>query len=88
MNHRNRFIAEVPLLRQTKGVRWLVLEEDPEHTGGWYLYGYQDLDQGSEFDAWHLTRFEAKREAASRWGITEVDWKSYDGAPGRFGPGT
>lgn len=75
MTPRNRFIAEVSSLRQTQGIRWLILEEDAEHTGGWYLYGHQDLDEGSDFDSWHLTRSEAQQEATSRWGVTEADWK-------------
>jgi len=77
MSFRERLIAEVPSLRQTQGIRWLILEEDAEHTGGWYLYGHQDLDQGSDFDSWHLTRVEALQEATQRWGITETDWKTH-----------
>jgi len=76
MNSRNRFIAEVPSLRQANGIRWLILEEDVEQTGGWYLYGHQDLDEGSDFDSWHLTRAQALQEAITRWGITESDWKT------------
>jgi hypothetical protein len=70
-----RLIAEVPSLRQAQGIRWLILEEDAEHTGGWYLYGHQDLNQGSDFDSWHLTRLEALQEAIQRWGVIETDWK-------------
>jgi len=72
----NRFIAEVPPVRQEQHIRWLVLEEDLENTGGWYLYGHQDLNEGSDFDSWHQTRPEAQREASTRWGVTEDDWKS------------
>ena len=75
MSVRNRFIAEVPALRQTQGIRWLVLEDDEERTGGWYLYGHQNLHEASDFDSWHLTRIEAQEEAASSWGIAESDWK-------------
>ena len=76
MNSRSRFVAEVPHVRRIQNIHWLVLEEDREHTGGWYLYGHQDLDEGSDFDSWHLTRSEAQQEASTRWGINECDWKS------------
>ena len=76
MNSRNRFIAEVPRDFRKQEIGWLVLEEDVEHTGGWFLYGHRDLDEGSEFDSWHLKRNEAEHEAETRWGVKAGDWKA------------
>ena len=75
MNRLNRFIAEVPSNLRSQEIRWLILEQDAGLTGGWYLYMHRDLDEASKFDSWHLTREEAEREAAIRWGVTIQDWK-------------
>jgi hypothetical protein len=56
----------MPLAHQGEGIRWLILEDDVENTGGWYLYGHKDLDGGAIFDSWHPTRSEVLQEAANR----------------------
>jgi hypothetical protein len=75
MNSCNKFVAEIPTDRRVEGIYWLVLEEDLDHTGGWYLYGHRSLDEGSEFDSWYLTISEAQQEALHRWGVTSSAWK-------------
>ncbi len=75
MKPQSRLIAQVSPASQAQNIRWIILEEDSKNTGGWYLYGHQNLDEGSDFDSWHPTRSEAQREAYVRWGLTEDDWK-------------
>lgn len=75
MKSKKRFIAEIPASRSEQNIRWIILEEDPEDTGGWYLYGHQNLDEGSDFDSWHPTYGQAQQEAYTRWGLTRDDWK-------------
>ena len=79
MNSHNRFLAEVPIGLRKQDIRWLILEEDSEHTGGWFLYGHRDLDEGSQFDSWHLSREEAEREAETEWGVQTEAWKANEG---------
>jgi len=78
MKTHKRFVAEVPTLRRQQNIRWLVLEDDVDQTGGWYVYAHQSLDEGADFDSWHPTRGEAEREAATRWGVTAETWKPSD----------
>lgn len=75
MKSKKRFIAEIPTSHSEQNIRWIILEEDPENTGGWYLYGHQNLDEGSDFDSWYLTCDEAQQEAYARWGLSRDDWK-------------
>lgn len=76
MNSRNHFIAEVPMGFRKQAIHWLVLEEDKKDTGGWYLYMHSNLNEGSEFDGWYLTRGEAEQAAEAQWGVKVGDWKA------------
>jgi hypothetical protein len=74
----NTFIAEVPAERQHQGIRWLILREDSQETGGWYLFAHSTLERACDFDSWHLTRGDAEREAAMCWGVLERNWLRCD----------
>jgi hypothetical protein len=74
-----KLIAEVPSRNQQQGIRWIILEDDTDGTGGWYVYTHRSLDEGSESDSWHLTRADAEREASLRWGIRTDGWRKYSG---------
>lgn len=76
MSIKKRLIAEVKNSFRNQGINWLILEQD-EKTGGWFLYGHQDLDKGSNFDSWNLHRKEAEDEAATQWGVMQQDWKIF-----------
>ena len=58
----------------TSSTRWLVLEDDSELSGGWFLYGYATLDAAPEFDNWYLTRREAMEDAEREWGVPPAAW--------------
>ncbi len=68
----SRLISKVPSSHQKDGIRWLLLE--PNAHQGWFLFGHRTLEDRSVFDSWHLTRFEAEREAALQWGVNGLDW--------------
>jgi hypothetical protein len=51
------------------------LEEDAEESGGWFLFLHHDLDAGSDFDHWYVTREKAQCEADKR-GVTEDHWEA------------
>jgi hypothetical protein len=59
-------------------VQWLVIEDDTNNTGGWYLFAHRSIDEPSLFDSWHLTRQEAENEAQSIWSIKKLDWLPYE----------
>ena len=77
MTTARRFIAEVPPAYRAQEIRWLVLEQDTQDSGGWFTYGHRELDEPSEFDDWHQTRHEAEQDAATQWGIPPTSWHAY-----------
>jgi len=68
------FIAEIPAEHRKNGVHWLMLQKEVD-SGGWLLLGHRTLEEGSEFDSWHLTRDEALREAELHWGVLSARWR-------------
>lgn len=71
-----RQIAEVPTSLQASGIRWLILETDPEDTKGAFLYLHKSLEEPCEFDQWYESVGEAKRQASAVWGVAESEWRS------------
>lgn len=75
MTATRRFIAEVPPAYRARQIRWLVLEQDTQDSGGWFVYGHRDPDEACEFDYWYQSQDEAKQVAATQWGIPPTSWR-------------
>ena len=71
-----RLIARIPYERLDSDIQWLVLEDDPDDTSGFFLFFHSSLDEPSEFDNWHETQDLARAEAWRLNGITEENWQS------------
>lgn len=70
-----RLIGRVPADFQSDGIVWIVLEDDPDDTGGVYLFGHRSPLDECEFDFWYEDFVAAKRHAENDWGVQEADWK-------------
>ncbi len=66
--------AEIPEEFRADGIRWLVLDEDEQDTGGVFLYCHRSLQEESEYDGWHEDLAKAQLEAAREWGVLEEAW--------------
>jgi len=54
---------------------WIVLEEDPDETGGVFLYGYESLNDPCDFDEWYDNIRIAMDAALKRWVICGGKWE-------------
>lgn len=73
-----RLIASVPEKRRDNQIEWLVLEDDPSDTRGFYLFFHRSLEDPSVYDSWHQTKELALTEAETLYGVTKEKWKSVD----------
>ncbi|GAA4379978.1 hypothetical protein [Hymenobacter koreensis] len=71
-----KWIAEVPAAYQEDEVKWLLIEDDPDDTEGYYLYYLASLNPEFGFDTWHQTMAEAKK-IGTTYGIELNDWQPY-----------
>lgn len=70
-----KLLAEIPSPYRRDGLRWVVLESDPDDTGGTFLYFHESPESEAVFDEWYETLPQAKASAEERWGIGEAAWK-------------
>jgi hypothetical protein len=68
------FWAPVPPERQQRGIKILVWEEDPEHTGGYFLFLCEALEKGLE-DIWYEHLDQVFTHAQDEFGVTLDDWQ-------------
>lgn len=69
-----RLVAHVPEERRENQIEWLVLEDDPADTLGFYLFYHHSLDEPCEFDSWYQTKELALSEAERQFGVTRDCW--------------
>ena len=69
-----RLIAPVPEGFRQDNIEWLVLEDDPRDTAGFYLFFHRSLDAPSEHDSWHETMEQALFEAETQYGVKRDNW--------------
>jgi len=72
-----RFVAQIPEKLQEQNIKWLILEEDEEDTGGVYLYCHKSLSEESEYDGWYEDMRKAQKQAQMQWGVGTNDWRVY-----------
>jgi hypothetical protein len=71
-----RRVAAIPREFQREGIAWLVMENDPENTGGVFLYLHAALDEPCKYDQWHLTAELAEAQASREWGVQSNSWRA------------
>ena len=74
-----RLIANVPSTHRNNLIEWLVLEDDPTDTRGFYLSFHRSLEEPSEYDSWHQSKELALLEAQRLYGVTKDQWTSVKG---------
>lgn len=72
-----RLIAHIPKNRRQDQIEWLVLEDDPSDTNGFYLFYHRSLNEPSEYDSWHQTMDQALMQAKNHYGLTKENWKAH-----------
>lgn len=69
-------VAEISEDRRDQGIRWLVMERDP-NSQGFFVYLHRDLHEPCEYDHWYESQDEAIRQMNLAWGIIESDWRDW-----------
>jgi hypothetical protein len=72
-----KLYAEIPESFRQDGIRWAVLEHDPDDTGGCFIYLHESLDDEAVYDEWYEDRSLAQLSAMENWGIKPENWKAF-----------
>jgi hypothetical protein len=71
--------AQISSEFQKQGLKWLVLEDDPLGTGGWFIYLHESLEAPCKFDNWYESEDLALSHAEQIWNVKPEDWQTLPG---------